>query len=410
MDPSSLTDSQVVLGITLIIAVATACQLLAPRLRVPALVLLLPAGFVLGILVPGANAQEFLGPAFGPIVDLTVAIILFQGGIELGRLGVEKRDRRTAARLVWIGGPITWGAATLCGAFILGFPTSLALLFGAIVVVSGPTVVGPILSYVKPEARLRNLLTYEGVFLDPLGALLAVILFQGIKAGQEASTTDAVLTFLGGLGVAVVAAGIGALLIRYGVRLAGRSRALGSQAILGVVVLMVGLANTVTDDAGLLAALLMGMALVRMSRRFGREEQLASAQPVLATFVTMAVGVLFVALSALVTPESLLPLLGPAIGTAAILILVVRPGMAFLMTMGSQMSWQERMFVGWMAPRGIVAAATAASIATTLVSLRIPGADDLLPVVFTVITVTVLVYGLTAAPVAKALGVRAGDP
>lgn len=409
MDPSSLTDSQVVLGITLIIAVATACQVLAPRLRVPALVLLLPAGFVLGILVPGANAQEFLGPAFGPIVDLTVAIILFQGGIELSRLGVEKRDRRTAARLVWIGGPITWGAAALCGAFILGFPVSLALLFGAIVVVSGPTVVGPILSYVKPEARLRNLLTYEGVFLDPLGALLAVILFQGIKAGQNASTTDAVLTFLGGLGVAVVAAAIGALLIRFGVRFAGRGRAIGSQVILGVVVLMVGLANTVTDDAGLLAALLMGMAVVRMSRTFGREEQVASAQPIMATFVTMAVGVLFVALSALVTPESLLPLLGPAIATAAVLILVVRPAMAFLMTMGSQMSWQERMFVGWMAPRGIVAAATAASIATTLISLRIPGADDLLPVVFTVITVTVLVYGLTAAPVAKALGVRAGD-
>lgn len=409
MDPSALTDSQVVLGITLIIAVATACQMVAPRLRVPALVLLLPAGFVLGILVPGADAQEFLGPAFGPIVDLTVAIILFQGGIELGRLGVERRDRRTASRLVWFGGPITWGAATLCGMFLLGFPTSLALLFGAIVVVSGPTVVGPILSYVRPEARLRNLLTYEGVFLDPLGALLAVILFQGIKAGQAASMTGAILTFLGGLAVAVAAAAIGALLIRYGVRFVGRGRAMGSQVILGVVVLMVGLANTVTDDAGLLAALLMGMALVRMSRRFGREAQVASAQPVLATFVTIAVGVLFVALSALVTPESLVPLLGPAIGTAAILILVVRPGMAFLMTMGSQMSWQERMFVGWMAPRGIVAAATAASIATTLVSLRIPGAEDLLPVVFTIITVTVLVYGLTAAPVAKALGVRAGD-
>lgn len=409
MDPSALTDSQVVLGITLIIAVATACQMVAPRLRVPALVLLLPAGFVLGILVPGADAQEFLGPAFGPIVDLTVAVILFQGGIELGRLGVERRDRRTASRLVWFGGPITWGAATLCGMFLLGFPTSLALLFGAIVVVSGPTVVGPILSYVKPEARLRNLLTYEGVFLDPLGALLAVILFQGIKAGQAASTTDAILTFLGGLAVAVVAAAIGALLIRYGVRFVGRGRALGSQVILGVVVLMVGLANTVTDDAGLLAALLMGLAVVRISRRFGREEQVASAQPIMSTFVTMAVGVLFVALSALVTPESLLPLLGPAIGTAAILILVVRPAMAFLMTMGSQMSWQERMFVGWMAPRGIVAAATAASIATTLVSLRIPGAEDLLPVVFTVITVTVLVYGLTAAPMAKALGVQAGD-
>lgn len=409
MDPSALTDSQVVLGISLIVGVATACQLLAPRLRVPALVLLLPAGFVLGILVPGANAQEFLGPAFGPVVDLTVALILFQGGIELGGLPMDRRDHRTARRLVFLGGPITWGAATLCGAFIIGFPTSLALLFGAIVVVSGPTVVGPILSYVRPEARLRRLLTWEGVFLDPLGALLAVIIFQAVKAGQAASLGEAVLSFLGGLLVAVVAAGLGAFIIRYGVRFAGASRAISSQVIIGTVILMTGLANTVTDNAGLLAALLMGMSLVRLSRRFGKEKDLDAAQPVLRTFVTMAVGVLFVALSALVTPDSLLPLLGPAIGTAAILILVVRPGMAFLLTIGSGMSGRERMFVGWMAPRGIVAAATSASIATTLVALGIPGADDLLPATFTIITVTVLVYGLTALPMARLLRVRQQD-
>jgi len=295
VDASSLTDTQVILGISLIVGVATVCQLVAPRLHVPALVLLLPAGFVLGILVPGADAQEFLGPAFGPLVDVIVAIILFQGGIELGSRPMEQRDRRTASRLVWIGGPITWGAAALCGAFIIGFPTALALLFGAIVVVSGPTVVGPILNYVRPATRLRDLLTREGVFLDPLGALLAVIIFQAVKAGQAASISEAILEFFAGLAVAVVAAAIGAVLIRYGVRFAGGSRAISSQVILGVVVLMVGLANTVTSNAGLLAALLMGMALVRMSRRFAREEALAAAQPVLRTFVTLAVGILFVA-------------------------------------------------------------------------------------------------------------------
>lgn len=404
-----MTDAQIVLGMSLIVAVATACQLAAPRLRVPALVLLLPAGFVLGILVPGADAQEFLGPSFKPIVDLVVAIILFQGGQELGSRPIGRRDGGTVSRLVWIGGPITWGAAALCGAFILGFPTSLALLFGAIIVVSGPTVVGPILEFVRPTARLRNLLTWEGVFLDPIGALLAVILFQAIKAGQAASPADAVLEFVGGLVVAVVAAAIGAVLMRYGVSFAGPSRALSSQVILGVVVLMVGLANVVTDNSGLLAALLMGMAMVWMSRRYGREEGFRASQPIVRTVITVSVGVLFVALSALVTPASLVPVLAPALATATVLILVVRPGMALLMTTGSGLSWRERLFVGWMAPRGIVAAATSASIATTLVALNIAGADELLPATFIVITVTVFVYGLTALPMAKWLGVRARD-
>jgi len=406
VDPSALTESQVVLGISLIIAVATACQLAAPRLHVPALVLLLPAGFVLGVLVPSADARAFLGPAFGPVVDLIVAIILFQGGIELATRSMDHLGKRTAARLVWLGGPITWGVAALCGAFIIGFPTPVALLFGAIVLVSGPTVVGPILAYVRPVSRLRDILTGEGVLLDPFGALLAVVLFQAVKAGQAATAADAALEFLGGIAVALATAAVGVVLIRAGLRVAGESRAIRSQMILGAVVLMTGLANVITDNAGLLTALLMGMAMVRLARRMRHEREFAAAQPVLRTFVSMAVGVLFVALSALVTPESLVPLLVPAIATAAILVLVARPGMALLVTIGSGLTMRERLFVGWMAPRGIVAAATAASIGATLVALEISGAEDLLPATFTIITVTVFVYGLTALPMARALRVR----
>ncbi len=404
MDPSTLTDGQIVLGMSLIVAVAAACQVVAPRLRLPALVLLLPAGFVLGILVPGANAQEFLGPAFGVVVDLTVALVLFQGALDLGRRHIDRRDGRTVLRLVVIGGPITWGVGTFLGAVLIGFPTQLAVLFGAIIVVSGPTVVGPILESVRPEARIRNVLTWESVLLDPLGALLAVIVFQAIKAGQASSVADAVLEFLGGFAVAIIAALIGALIVRLGMRFVPGGNLPGTQLLLGTVILVAGVADSVTENSGLLAALLMGGFVVGLARLYGREQRLSEIAPFFDTVATIAVGVLFVGLSALVTPASLMPLLVPTLITAAVLILVVRPAMAFLVTMGGGFTARERFLIGWCDPRGIVAAATAASLSATLLALEVPGAKDLLPVVFTVITVTVFVYGLTLGPVSKALG------
>lgn len=404
MDPSALTYGQIVLGMSLIVAVAAACQVVAPRLRLPALVLLLPAGFVLGILVPGANAQQFLGPAFGIVIDLTVALVLFQGALDLGRRHIDRRDWHTVLRLLVIGGPITWGAGAFLGAVLIGFPPSLAALFGAIIVVSGPTVVGPILDSVRPESRLRNVLTWESVLLDPIGALVAVILFQAVKAGQSADLGEAVLTFMGGFAIAIVAALVGALIVRLGIRFAARGTLPGTQLLLGTVILVVGVADAFTENAGLLTALLMGGFVVLLARKHGLQQRLGEIAPFFDTVATIAVGVLFVGLSALVTPESLVPLLVPTLITAAILILVVRPAMVFLVTIGGGFTARERFLIGWCDPRGIVAAATAASVSATLIVLEVPGAEDLLPVVFTIITVTVFVYGLTLGPLARALG------
>lgn len=404
MDPSALTYGQMVLGASLIVAVAAACQVVAPRLRLPALVLLLPAGFVLGILVPGANAQELLGPAFGIVIDLTVALVLFQGALDLGRRRIDRRDWHTVLRLVAIGGPITWAAGAFLGAVLIGFPMQLAALFGAIIAVSGPTVVGPILDTVRPKSRIRNVLTWESVFLDPIGALVAVILFQVIKAGEASDGAQAVLDFLGGFAVAIAAALVGAIIVRLGIRFAPPGRLPGTQLLLGTVVLVAGVADSITENSGLLAALLMGGFVLVLAHKHDRVERLEEIAPFFDTIATIAVGVLFVGLSALVTPESLMPLLVPALITAAILIIVVRPAMAFLVTIGAGFSGRERFFIGWCDPRGIVAAATAASVSATLVALDVPGAKDLLPVVFTIITVTVFVYGLSLRPLAKALG------
>ncbi|MBU6363991.1 MAG: cation:proton antiporter [Acidobacteria bacterium] len=407
MTPPVLSDQQVILGITLIFAVATACQAIAPRLRIPSLVLLLPAGFVLGILVPGANAFGILGPAFGPIVDIVVAIILFQGGMELSMRNMSTSDGNTGLRLVWIGGPITWAAATVLIALIIGLPFEIALLAGAILSVSGPTVVNPLLDVVRPHKRLRNVLIEEGTVLDPLGALVAVIVFQAIKAGTTDSVGDDIGRFFLGLLVAIVFAALGLVVTYLGEMLVGRTLMLGTQVLLGGVILATGLANLVTDNAGLLTALLMGIGATHLAPRLGRD--ITTVRPFFDTIVSIAIGVLFVGISALVPASALVPLILPTLAVLAVLVLVVRPAVAFIATIGRGFTWRERLFIGWMAPRGIVAAATAASVATTLIALKVPGAGDLLPVAFMIIAGTVLIYGLTATPVAKLLGVRDDD-
>ena len=403
-----LTENQVILGISLIFAVAMVCQVLAPRLRVPSLVLLLPAGFVLGILVPEANPMSLLGPAFSPVVDLVVAIILFQGGLELGRRAIDRPDYHTVLRLVWIGGAITWACAATLAAVFIGLPVAIAVLVGAIVVVSGPTVVNPLLAVVRPESRVRNVLQWESTLLDPIGALAAVIVFEAIKAGEQASIGGSVAVFFGGIVAAIIIAAIGLVAIFGGLRISGSSRVLGTQVLLGTVILAAGLANLLKDDVGLLVALLLGIGVANVARRTGREVD--PVMPFFGTIVSVSIGVLFVGLSTLVTPASLGPLILPTLAVIAVLILVVRPGMVFLMTMGKGFSWQQRLFMGWMAPRGIVAAATAASTSTTLIAMHVEGAEDLLPVTFMIIAGTVFVYGLTAVPMARLLKLRGGTP
>jgi len=402
---AALTQNQLSLGITLIFAVAMLCQVVAPRLRVPALVLLLPAGFVLGIVVPGANPMAILGSSFSPVVDLVVAIILFQGGMELGKRPISDKDGRTVLRLVWIGGAITWASATLLTAYFIGLPFAIALLLGAIVTVSGPTVVNPLLDVVRPKKRVRSVLQWESTLLDPIGALTAVIVFEAIKAGQQASIGDSIAVFIGGLVAAAIIAGIGLVVMLVGLRIAGDKRpVLGTQVLLGTVILAAGLANLVKDDVGLLTALLMGIGVAKLARNY--DKNVGPVRPFFDIVVNVAIGVLFVGLSTLVTPDSVAPLVLPTLGVIAVLILVVRPGMVLLMTVGKGFSIRERLFMGWMAPRGIVAAATAASTSTTLIALKVDGARDLLPVTFMIIAGTVFVYGLTAVPMARLLGLR----
>ncbi|MCB0915793.1 MAG: cation:proton antiporter [Actinobacteria bacterium] len=397
--------SEIFASIAIVVGLATVSQLVARLIKLPALLLLLPAGFFAGAIISFLDPAAMFDDLFSPLVGITVALILFHGGLELFDQPMVRTDHRVVRRLVWIGGPITWAAAALAAYWLFDITWNIAILLGAILIVSGPTVVGPLLEFIQPQQRVRRILAWEGTLVDPVGALIAVIIFSGVQASDVGSVGKGVTAFLVSLLVGVVMAAIGVALIWGGLILARGSDVLGTQVLFGSAILMAGLANAVADDAGLLTALLMGMATPKVAHK-----GLPEIRPFFDTLVNISIGVLFVAISASVTPSSLRGLVLPAVALVAILVLVVRPAMVWLLTMrSSRLSTRERIFIGWMAPRGIVAAATAASFSAALIKQQIPTGDKLLPITFLAVAGTVTFYSLTAAPVARLLKVREAD-
>jgi NhaP-type Na+/H+ or K+/H+ antiporter len=345
-----------------------------------------------------------LGPIFSIAVDFVVAIILFHGGVGLTRIKLHGEDRTVVRRLVFIGAPITGVLASLAAHFIIGMPWPVAIMLGAILIVSGPTVINPILDFARPAGRVRGILVWEGTLLDPLGALVAVVIFQIIKASDATTIADGVAIFIGGILVAIVAAAVGTALFVIGGRLVGGSAMLATQVVLASVLVTAGLANLVSDDSGLLAALLMGIAAPRIAKRLGATT--TQETPFFGTIVSIGIGVLFVSISALVPLDTVEQILVPTLIVAILLIVVQRPLVSMLCSFGSGLTRKERIFIAAMDPRGIVAAATASSVGAVLVAANVPGAQELLPAAFIIIAVTVTFYGLTAIPAAKVLGLR----
>lgn len=401
---STLDPSQIMLAAAVVFGVATIAQVIAPRLRLPALILLLPAGFLIGVFAPGLRVDAILGPVLPVAVDLIVAVILFQGGLDLSAAKLADADHRIVRRFVRVGAPITGAAAAVAAHFLLGLDWSVAFLLGALLIVSGPTVVNPILDFARLRGRVRNILQWEGTILDPVGGLAAVVVFQVIKASGAESLAEGAFDFVSGILIGVVAALIGVVLFITGGKLVHGNMLLGTQVLLGSVIVAAGLANFIAEGTGLIAALLMGLAAPRIAQHFGAS--LDGSLPFFSTVVSIGIGVLFVSISGLVEPDTVMDILMPALALSAILIVVVRPLATIICTSRTDLTLEERAFIAVMDPRGIVAAATASSVGASLIAIKVPGAEKILPAVFIVIAVTVTVYGLSSIPLSRILRLR----
>lgn len=395
-----MTSDQVFTGVGLIAVLAVGSQVLAARLRLPGIILLLPAGFVAGALTDDVHPDLLVGTAFSPLVSLAVAVILYDAGLELDVRRLTGGARRTVVRLIWIGTLLTWPIAAVVAAPLLDISAKAAAMLGVILIVSGPTVVGPLLSFVRPGEGLRRILVWEGSLIDGVGGVLGALVFAALESGHRVTLAAAVLQTLGSAGVGLAGGALGAAVLWLLLRHLGLGETLGTTAQLAVVIGVAAGCNVLRDDAGLIAAIVMGVAMATLPGL-----DLPVRRPFFETLVSLTIGVLFVSISATVTPASLRHVVLPALGLTAVLVLVARPLVAALSTLGGDQSRGERAFLGWMAPRGIVAASTASTFSATLVQKGVGGADRILPATFVVIVATVLVYGLTAVPVARRLGV-----
>jgi NhaP-type Na+/H+ or K+/H+ antiporter len=395
-----VTTNQVLLGVGLILVLAVGSQVLASRLKIPALIILLPVGFTAGAITTDVNPQDLLGAAFQPLVSLAVAVILYDSGMSLNLRRLRGHTRRIVVRLIVMGVPVTLAFAAVFSGLLLNMSVQAAVMLGAILVVSGPTVVGPLLGFIRPTEGLQHVLSWEGSLIDPVGGILGAVVFHAVITSTHRVPGYQLAQFLAGVGVGLAGGIVGVALLWLLLSKLRLGELLGTNAQLASVVAVAAGCDILRDDAGLIAAIVMGLAVANL-----RGFDVPARRPFFETLVQLIIGVLFVSISATVTPASLRHLVLPTLALAAVLVLITRPLVAWLATARTDMTTGERLFTGWMDPRGIVAAATASTFSAGLVSHNVQGASKILPVTFLVIVITVAVYGLTAVPVARRLGV-----
>lgn len=395
-----MSTDQVLLGVALIVTLAAGAQVLAQRLRIPALILYLLFGFVAGASTDVVNPTQIFGTAFTPLVELAVALILYDAGMGLDLRRLKGHTRTVVQRLIAIGVPVTFAGAALSAALLFGMSNSAAMMLGAILVVSGPTVVQPLLEAIRPQERIQHILSWEGSLIDPIGAILGAVVFTVASAQTKVGGGRQLGEFVLSLSVGLVGGAVGLALLWLLLRGSDLGMVIGSAVQVALVIAVAALCDVVRDDSGLIAAIIMGLSVANIPAF-----HTPARRPFSEILVPLILGLLFVSISATVTPASLNHLLLPTLGLVAVLVLVVRPIVAAVSTWHTDLTRGQRAMIGWMAPRGIVAASTASTFGAALAAKGVRGAGDILPVTFMVIVATVTLYGLTAAPVARRLGV-----
>ncbi len=335
-----MSTDQVFVGLGLLLALAVGCQLVAERLRIPAIVLLLPVGFAAGQWTDSVRPQALFGDSFAPMVGLAVAVILFEGGLNLRVRDLESHSQRVVRRLVSRGVVITWVASALLAAALFPISADTATLLGAILIVSGPTVVAPLLRVVEPGRRLTAILEWESTTVDPIGAILAAITYQVIHTGAWLRPGRDLVMLFGSVGVGVAGAAVGFGLLWLLLERLQVSGVLATEATIAVVVFVAAVCNAIRDDTGLIAAIGMGVAITNTQMLRSPEDR-----PFFRTIVELMIGLLFISISATVTAASIREVLWPALALTAALIIVVRPLVTLVATHGSDLTRSERLFI-----------------------------------------------------------------
>lgn len=391
----------IALAIAAIGVLGLACQWLAWRLRLPAILFLLIAGLVVGPLTGWLQPQALLGELLFPLISLAVAVILFEGSLTLNFKEIRGVNH-TVWSIVSLGALVSWGVTSAVTHYLLGFDWSLALLFGSLTVVTGPTVIVPLLRTVRPNVRLSNILRWEGILIDPLGALFVVMVYEFIVSSSEVHSLYVFALILAvGLAIGAAAGQAVAVVLRRGML----PEYLQPFAVLAVVLGVFSASNAIESESGLLTVTVMGMWLAN-AKNVNIQHILHFKENLTILLITG----LFILLAARIEIADFQALGWSALLLFVLMQLVSRPLSIFIATARSSLSLKEKTFLAWVAPRGIVAASISSLFAIKLTSAGVEGATLLVPLTFMVIIGTVILQSATARPIAIALQVAEPAP
>ncbi len=393
--------TEVTIALGTIVVFGVGAQWFGRKTGIPSIVLLLLAGILAGPVTGLVDPEALLGSTLDPAVTLAVGLLLFDTGFSL-QFKELVEGRRVVYLLVSVGMLITWVVGSTAASFIFDLPHGVAVLLGAVLVVSGPTVVGPILQASRPKVATRQILQWEGAMLDPIGATLGIVVLTAITSDTRPGTAIVLTVLTAATGIAIGVAC--ALLLIFAVRNFLMPDDLQVPVAFMFAVLAFSTANVLFAEAGLFATLTMGLVLANQDRAY-----VAGIQRFQAGIGTLVIATLFIVLAATIELDQLRSVLLPSALLLLVLVLVARPLAAFASTWRSALGMRERWFVASVAPRGIVAASTVSFYAITLSNDGM-SADKIVPITFAVIIGAGIVYGFGSPALARALKVGQGQP
>ena len=391
--------------ISLIPALGVLCQWLAWRLRFPSILILLVVGFLVGPVFNIINPDKLLGQMIVPIVSLSVAIIMFEGGLSL-KFSDLKNTGKVVRNLITTGALITWILTAFFSYYLLQLPLNMSILFGAILIVTGPTVIIPLLKHIRLKRSLSSILRWEGIMIDPVGATCAVLVFEILQVVDTSGALSLVaFVLLTTLAAGVILGGISAFILIFIFKRQWIPDFLQEAITLTLVIGSYAISDMIQAESGLLTVTIMGIVLA--NQKVVTIKHIVHFKENLTVILLSS---LFILLAARIDMADIISNINWQSGLFLVaLIVVVRPVSILVATFRSNLPIRDSIFLAGLAPRGIVAAAVASLFSIRLVELGVPGAEKLVPYTFMVIVSTVTVYGIFGKPFANLLGLQSQE-
>ncbi len=389
------------MSIVIVIVLGMFSQWLAWRIQWPSIVIMTVAGLLIGPIFGLVNPQEGLGELYSPIISLAVALILFEGSTSLD-IRELKGISKSVFRIVTLGALIAWIGGSLAAHYIAGLDLEISFIIGGLFVVTGPTVIIPLLRQAKLSARVSSVLKWEGIIVDPIGPLLALFAYEIIKITLDGpfQFKDFIPFFIEALLATLIGLVIG-LLVSFLVSRGLFPEYLKSPLIFCFVLICFTLGEGIMHETGMLAVTVMGLTLARTKKHV---HSIGSIGHFMENISVMLTSTVFILLTASLTRETIMDVFTwPIILFVITMLFLIRPVSIWLSTIGTELTLQEKTLVSWIAPRGIVALTVSGYFAALLIEDGYSNATILTPLTLALVFITVCAHGFSIGPIARKL-------